>query len=62
MLLMATKHPGNKAPPGILAESRIKKAFKDVMSDRIARFYYVYERSGEIRNIGLDRDLVIWEH
>ncbi len=42
--------------------SRIKKAFKDVMSDRIARFYYVYGRSGEIRNIGLDRDLVIWEH
>lgn len=42
--------------------SRIKKAFKDVMSDRIARFYYVSGRSGEIRNIGLDRDLVIWEH
>ena len=42
--------------------SRIKKAFKDVVSDRIARFYYVYGRSGEIRSIGLDRDLVIWEH
>ena len=42
--------------------SRIKKAFKDVMTDRIARFYYVYGRSGEIRTITLDRDLVIWEH
>ena len=42
--------------------SRIKKAFKDVVSDRIARFYYVYGRSGEIRTISLDRDLVIWEH
>ena len=42
--------------------SRIKKAFKDVVSDRIARFYYVYGRSGEIRSIALDRDLVIWEH
>ena len=42
--------------------SRIKKAFKDVVSDRIARFYYVYGPSGEIRTISLDRDLVIWEH
>ncbi len=42
--------------------SRIKKAFRDVVSDRVARFYYVYGRSGGIRTIGLDRDLVIWEH
>lgn len=42
--------------------SRIKKAFKDVVGDRIARFYYITGRSGEIRKIGIDRDLVIWEH
>lgn len=42
--------------------SRIKKAFKDVVSDRVARFYYVSGSYGEIRNVGLDRDLVIWEY
>jgi hypothetical protein len=42
--------------------SRIKKAFKDVVSDRVARFYYVSGSYGETRNVGLDRDLVIWEH
>lgn len=42
--------------------SRIKKAFKDIVGDRIARFYYITGPSGEVRKIGLDRDLVIWEH
>ena len=42
--------------------SRIKKAFRDVVGDRIARFYYIFGRSGEIRTVGIDRDLVIWEH
>ena len=42
--------------------SRIKKAFKDIVGDRIARFYYITGPSGEVRRIGLDRDLVIWEH
>jgi hypothetical protein len=42
--------------------SRIKKAFKDVVSERVARFYYVSGSYGETRNVGLDRDLVIWEH
>ena len=42
--------------------SRIKKAFRDVVGDRIARFYYVYGSSGKVRTVGLDRDLVIWEH
>lgn len=42
--------------------SRIKKAFKDIVGDRIARFYYITGPSGEVRHIGLDRDLVIWEH
>ena len=42
--------------------SRIKKAFKDVVGDRIARFYYVSGSYGEVRKVELDRDLVIWEH
>ncbi|MBQ6072926.1 MAG: hypothetical protein IJK90_03305 [Bacteroidales bacterium] len=42
--------------------SRIKKAFKDVVGDRIARFYYITGRSGEVRKVGIDRDLVIWEN
>lgn len=42
--------------------SRIKKAFKDIVGDRIARFYYVDGRYGEIRKIALDRDLVLWEY
>ena len=42
--------------------SRIKKAFKDVVSDRVARFYYVDGSYGEVRKVALDRDLVIWEH
>ena len=41
--------------------SRIKKAFKDVVGDRIARFYYVSGSYGEKRKIEIDRDLVIWE-
>lgn len=42
--------------------SRIKKAFKDIVGDRIAKFYYVDGRYGEIRKIALDRDLVLWEY
>ena len=42
--------------------SRIKKAFKDIVGDRIARFYYVDGSAGHPRSIALDRDLVIWMH
>lgn len=42
--------------------SRIKKAFKSIVGDRIARFYYVDGRYAEPRSIALDRDYVIWEH
>ena len=42
--------------------SRIKRAFKLIVGDRIARHYYVDGRYGEPRTIALDRDLVIWEH
>ena len=42
--------------------SRIKRAFRNVVDDRVARFYYLSGASGETRKIPLDRDLVIWEH
>lgn len=42
--------------------SRIKKAFRDVIGDRVARFYYVDGRHGDKRSVRVDRDLVIWEH
>ena len=42
--------------------SRIKRAFKNVVGDRIASFYYVDGSYAEVRTVRLDRDLVIWEH
>ena len=42
--------------------SRIKKAFKDIVGDRIAKFYYVDGRYAGTRKIALDRDYVIWDH
>ncbi len=42
--------------------SRIKKAFRDVVGDRVAKFYYVDGRYAEKRKIAIDRDLVIWSH
>lgn len=42
--------------------SRIKKAFRDIVGERVARFYYVDGRYAEARRVALDRDLVIWEH
>ena len=42
--------------------SRIKRAFKNVIDDHIARYYYVDGRSGQTRTVALDRDLVIWDH
>lgn len=42
--------------------SRIKTAFRNVVSDRIARFYYLEGAAGEVKKVPLDRDLVIWEY
>lgn len=42
--------------------SRIKTAFRNVVSDRIARFYYLCGGAGELKKVPLDRDLVIWEY
>ena len=42
--------------------SRIKKAFRDIIDDRIAKYYYIDGKYAETRTVRLDRDLVIWEH
>lgn len=42
--------------------ARIKKAFRDIVGDRIAKFYYVDGRYAEPRKIALDRDYIIWDH
>ena len=42
--------------------SRIKKAFRDVVGDRIARFYYISGFPAQPRTLPLDRDLVLWAH
>lgn len=43
-----------------VAASRIKIAFRNVISDRVARFYYINGTAREAKKIPLDRDLVIW--
>lgn len=42
--------------------SRIKTAFRNTVSDRIARFYYINGAAGDVKKVPLDRDLVIWEY
>ena len=42
--------------------SRIRKAFKDIIGDRAAKFYYIDGKAGGTYTIHLDRDLVLWEH
>ena len=42
--------------------SRIKRAFKNIVDERIAKYYYIDGKYAEKRAIGLDRDMVIWEH
>ena len=41
--------------------SRAKKAFREVVDVRIARFYYIDGRQGAAKRIALDRSLGIWE-
>ena len=42
--------------------SRVKTAFRNVVSDRIARFYYISGAAGDVKKVPLDRDLVLWDH
>lgn len=41
--------------------SKAKKAFRNVIDDRIAKFYYIDGKQGAAKGIALDRSLVIWE-
>ena len=41
--------------------SKTKKAFRDVIDDRVAKFYYIDGKQGTAKKIALDRSLVIWE-
>lgn len=41
--------------------SKVKKAFRDLVDDRVARFYYIDGKQGTAKSIALDRSLVIWE-
>ena len=42
--------------------SRIKKAFRDIVGDHIAKYYYIDGQYASVRKISIDRDMVIWEH
>lgn len=42
--------------------SRVKSAFRSVVSDRVAKFYYIDGPQGGVKKIPIDRDYVIWEH
>ena len=41
--------------------SKVKKAFRDVVDERVARFYYIDGDKGTAKSIALDRSNVIWE-
>lgn len=45
-----------------VCQSRIKAAFRNEVSDLVARFYCLEGRSGEKKKVPLDRDFVIWEN
>ncbi len=40
--------------------SKVKKAFKDVVNEHTAKFYYIDGKKGTAKRIALDRDLVLW--
>lgn len=42
--------------------SRIKYAFKNLMDESVAKYYWIEGRSGEPYSIAIDRDKVIWEY
>lgn len=41
--------------------SKVKKAFRDVVDERISKFYFIDGEKGAAKKIALDRSLVIWE-
>lgn len=41
--------------------TRIKTAFKSVIDDHLAKYYYIVGKPGEPYNISLNEDLIVWE-
>lgn len=41
--------------------SRIKRAFRDVVDDRVARLYYIDGARGEVKRIAIERADVMWD-
>lgn len=41
--------------------SKAKKAFRNVVDERVAKFYYIDGKPGAAKSIPLDRSLVIWD-
>lgn len=40
--------------------SKVKKAFKDMVNEHTAKFYYIDGKKGTAKRIALDRSLVLW--
>ena len=45
-----------------ISASRIKKAFRDALGEKVAKFYCPQGKKGEPYSIAIDRDFVIWEY
>ena len=45
-----------------VSASRIKKAFRDQLGEKVAKFYCLEGKKGEPYSIPIDRDYVIWEY
>lgn len=45
-----------------ISASRIKKAFRDALGEKVAKFYCLQGKKGEPYSIAIDRDFVIWEY
>ena len=41
--------------------SKVKKAIRDVVDERVARHYYIDGAKGEARRVPLSRDMLVWE-
>ena len=45
-----------------ISASRIKKAFRDALGEKVAKFYCLQGKKGGPYSIAIDRDFVIWEY
>ena len=56
------RHTDPFGPNLNISASRIRKAFKDLVGEKVARFYWLEGSRGELYSIKLDRDYVIWQY